>query len=1406
MKQQLIVIPFLLLFLSYSNVFSQNWAKQLNKIDEYFVEGKYEKAIKTTEKFGKKVKKKVGERSHFYIIYKTKKARNYLANKQLWLFLNNIKEAEELNRVVNSNNAYNYIFDALDICELYINFGNFQKSTEYLTQIEERLPKLAELNPEFETKIGVYKAKTLLGQGFYSKSIEFIDANLEYYKKKARTKEAYVDPKSGKLRSKMLSDDEIFKSYNDYAVMQQLTCKAMWKQGDFEAADSQFLKTLNWIEEQKVLGKSSLVFLETSFWYWQMSKEQGLNDKYLRKEIEKLLSKTRSSLDRYHYLVLDVYYELLKLYLDTNDERYDFRLEIYQRLVIENYPANSTYRVNLEILKIYKEKENYNDQQMHDRITSVVPNIPVHSMKSELLDFGYTQSIFRKNYTGIGLFAKKIVDVDKELYGENAPVYHLSLINYANYLLDYGNNFNKIDSIYSISFDQIVKPEIKIGHKDYLNILNHLGKFYESTDQFEKASEVLNEAANTVRTLYSNEDYEYGIELNSISALQIKIGEFKNAEKNIKKAIEILESLKNDEIRSVYYAETLQHKAKLLSIYGEFDEAELLLIRSEKIIKKAYNLHGYDDLNGKIDIAEVRIRLGQYSKTKELLEETISTYKDIYGTDSRHLIRPLISLGNFQLAMGEYAAAEKNARRGLEIAITSIGERSSKTGLCLNLLTDYYITIGDYDKAVDPSVGVKDIYKEKFGINHINYAAALSKMALIRFYQGAPFIQIDSLYTQALTITGTQLGKNSPAYAEILSKYALLDIREENYGQAFGRINAAFSIWKSRLGERNNVNKANIYMLAGDVYYHMKNYDKATEFYKTASAVFENMFNESHPKYIELQYKLGKVYYMTTDYRKARKTMDIVIEQYNGFIDIYFPSLSEREKTKFWNTIKPAYEFYNTLALKFKDKSPRVKSSMLNNALKTKALLLNSSLKIRESILTSNDVDLINRFNLWQEKKEQLTTTLSMSKDQLANLQYSISSLTQEVDLLEKEIGEKSSLFNNSFEDKSITWKDIKNQMGQNEVAIEMIRFRYFDQVFTDSIIYAIFYFKNQKSFTEPGLILLPNGEDLENKFYRSYRNSIIFKVKDRYSYDNYWRPIIAKIGNTATIYISADGVYNQINLETIPVDDNKYVLDNSNIILVSNTKDIYYHKISTPKAANKNKATIIGNPNYYVTSTKPNSGYVGQLPGTEKEVIDLAKILSDNGWETSIYMQGDATEAMIKSTRNPRVFHIATHGFFKQSAKNSDNDLLKSSAGASENPLLRTGLLLSGAGDILNKTSFNFNIEDGILTAYEAMNLTFDDTDLVVLSACETGLGDVTAGEGVYGLQRAFIVAGAKTLIMSMFKVNDEATQKLMVKFYQKWLESGNKRQSFIDAKKEIRNEFADPIYWGAFIMIGID
>ena len=232
----------------------------------------------------------------------------------------------------------------------------------------------------------------------------------------------------------------------------------------------------------------------------------------------------------------------------------------------------------------------------------------------------------------------------------------------------------------------------------------------------------------------------------------------------------------------------------------------------------------------------------------------------------------------------------------------------------------------------------------------------------------------------------------------------------------------------------------------------------------------------------------------------------------------------------------------------------------------------------------------------------------------------------------------------------------------------------------------------------------------------------------------------------------------------------------------------------------------MFGNPTFYLTASADDRAIV-PLPGTEKEVNQLHQILTQKGWQTSEYVERSAAEEKIKELSSPKIFHIATHGLYRPTEEVTfARQIQGSEAFLAQNPLMRTGLLLKGAGDLLDKTDYNYNIESGILTAYEAMNLNLDKTDLVVLSACETGLGDLEAGEGVYGLQRAFLVAGAKVLIMSMFKVDDEATQKLMTKFYQKWLNTNNLRQSFIDAKKELRVEYPEPIYWGAFMMIGLE
>jgi CHAT domain-containing protein len=167
---------------------------------------------------------------------------------------------------------------------------------------------------------------------------------------------------------------------------------------------------------------------------------------------------------------------------------------------------------------------------------------------------------------------------------------------------------------------------------------------------------------------------------------------------------------------------------------------------------------------------------------------------------------------------------------------------------------------------------------------------------------------------------------------------------------------------------------------------------------------------------------------------------------------------------------------------------------------------------------------------------------------------------------------------------------------------------------------------------------------------------------------------------------------------------------------------------------------------------------------------------------------------------------HIATHGYFLKDTEGSGDAFGISAENASNNPLLRSGLMLANASKTVSgmaETNLESN-DNGILTAYEAMNLNLENTNLIVLSACETGLGDVKNGEGVYGLQRAFLVAGADAMIMSLWKVDDAATQQLMTNFYTNWIKLGNKQKAFKQAQIQLMTKYKEPYYWGAFVMMG--
>jgi CHAT domain-containing protein len=1411
MKNSILVakVTYLLFLLTFliTPVFSQKFDKYVVKVDVAYETGDYIKARKNNIKFRKKVNKKLGSQNNYVVEYYLMAARNELAMGELVDFNLNYAEAISLSEKVNTDNPKAHTLLLNRISNLLLQNSNPQQAAVYIKLAQEYVDKIED-NEDLKAFTDLNSAAVFSSQGYYAMAIQFILENEKHFSSRALGKETTIDAKTGKLKSVKLDSKEISKRRDEYARLLNLKANSYRLMGDFVKADETFLKAADWIGNN--LGKANIRYVENKLWQGNMLAENGLDPKVSRKIYEDALRNLKKQHNESHYLALEIYESLLDSYLVNNElARFKNLNSEYERVLKKYFHKKSINYVKLDAMNFRASLDVDRTKNIEAKVKEILALdvIPeYHITRIKLLDFAYQAALINKTYASADKYLGEILVQKEALFGKKSPEYHLTLTEIANFYIDFTDKVAEAGRIYRESFEKEVVPQVTPGHINYVRTLNHQAKYFESTDKLKKASAKLDEALVATRAKYDNLDIKYGIELTKIADLQIKIGDYADATVNVKEAITILENERRDKINVVYYVTALETHAKLLSLRGEFEESKDLIKYAQKLLFRAEDLTQYDELASIIDLAEVFVKFGQVSETEDLLDKALTAYENLYGNSSRNLVLPLLSYGNLKLFTGEYTEAERFARRALNIAQLQYGKNSSKTAHCNILLARIYTAIGDYEKAQINIERALSIQEEVFGREHIDFAKSLSQKGIVMFYNQEDPEEIELVFEEAKTTIAEKLGSRTPMYADVLKNISLVYIQEHRFDDAFNSLSLAEVIWETRLKAKKNINIASIYTLTGDVYYQQKNYEYAENKYKQAKKLYESFFNPNHPEYVRVISKLAKVYYMQGDKRKAKNSLQEVIDKYDSFIKIYFPALSEREKAKFWNTIKTDYEFYVSLAMTFKDDDPKMIEKVYNNALTTKAILLSSSIKIRKRILNGNDEELKSLYNEWLSKKEFLTTALSMSFEQLAANEINPVQLQDDVEQLEKELSERSELIKESNEQSTITWQDVQGVLKKNEVAIEMVRYRYFDHVFTDSVIYAGLYIKNVKEQRKPSVFTLNNGKDLETKYFNAYRNSIILRRRDHFSNAQYWLPISEVVGPTATIYLSADGVYNQINLEAIPVSDTEYVLDNSNIILVSNTKDIYLNTLKA-KPENSIHASMFGNPSYYLEASANIKRSIGQLKGTEAEINGLNKLLEGRGWKIDTKLEKEATEASIKMVDSPEIIHIATHGFFKPASKVQQNALAgQNEAKLAENPLLRTGLLMAGAGDLLNKTKFNYNIEDGILTAYEAMSMNLDKTALVVLSACETGLGDLTVGEGVYGLQRAFMVAGAQTLIMSMFKVSDEATQKLMVNFYQKWLSTGKKRESFVQAKKELRNEFKDPKDWGAFIMIGLE
>jgi CHAT domain-containing protein len=598
----------------------------------------------------------------------------------------------------------------------------------------------------------------------------------------------------------------------------------------------------------------------------------------------------------------------------------------------------------------------------------------------------------------------------------------------------------------------------------------------------------------------------------------------------------------------------------------------------------------------------------------------------------------------------------------------------------------------------------------------------------------------------------------------------------------------------------------------GQAYFKDGDFERAEKFLQLAIDLRENIYGKSNLLTLEAKSNLLAVLDAQGKHSDAEKIYHYLNAQYLEFIFKKFPYLTEQEKTAFYSTVQYHFETFQSFALRRKKENPAILGEMFDMQLATKALLLNSSKKVKDLVLQSTDEKLKALYNEWLGKREYLAKAYSLPETEIMSRAINIQRLEGTADSVERSLGLYSPAFSNAYTQRSASWKDVRRNLKPGEAVVEMCRFYLFEQTWIDSVNYAALILKHDSNV--PEVVLFANGKQMETRLLKYYKATIKNKITESRSWENYWKPVEEKLSGIRKIYFSPDGVYNEINLNTLADSSGTSVLDKVSVQMVTTSREIIAVK---SKGSTSKRAMLVGRPSYktkgLVTGSQERgdgslsraSRWLGDasfadLPGTQREVEEIAAVLKKSG-AVEIYLADKASEEIVKNSTDAKILHIATHGFFIGEDVDEFQGYKKREDNFS-NPMLRSGIVLAGVENF--KTGESQNFEDGILTAMEVCNLRLENTDLVVMSACETGLGEVRYGEGVYGLQRAFRIAGAHAMIMSLWKVDDEATQEMMVLFYSYWMKKGNMREAFDRAQKDIREKYQFPFYWGAFVLLG--
>ena len=841
-----------------------------------------------------------------------------------------------------------------------------------------------------------------------------------------------------------------------------------------------------------------------------------------------------------------------------------------------------------------------------------------------------------------------------------------------------------------------------------------------------------------------------------------------------------------------------------------------------------------------------------------------------FSTDSNSLLRVYRRVGQLYQEIGDYANAAKYYNNGIFLFQEGKENWSSNVSNCYEGVSFAYDSMGDYASSLNV-IKKYLAYIEKYdGKNSIKYISNLSHMAqvlaiigdndralrlcescLLLLEEISSYYNIEesnecavlysvmasvfrdlneydtaiTLYTKSLVILEKTKGIKNIEYARVLNNIGLAYFEKEKIGDAINYLIRAAMIIKENYGHDCldfAITAANI----GDMMLSNGEFTSAQKFLNMAIELFAQNMGNNNIGYIHCLNSLAMIDANIGNYASSEKRMREILSCIRKNIRASFIYFNENERKSYWENFQRI--IFNIFDLATEKKGKQTTELIYDTALLSKGLLLNTNRSLKQIVQDSGNKTLLEGFNELQHIHYNISLLRSEFDKKNNAVIDSLERQADKIELSMQTLSMEYGNFANSYETK---WSDVQRELSKEDTAIEIINYEHGTDMLYDAIVI-------RKSWKSPKLVHLFSSTEL-NLTNVECSSSSIYDNPQLFS--NYiWKPLLPFLKDSKRVFFSPSGILYNIGIEYLMLECGKRICDLYQVVRLSSTRELLRKDdngvIST--------CAIYGGLNYNADidemmlysemysvnhcfrSTLPhnfiykNPMMWGYLKGSKREVEQVANVLSKGEYDTNLIIGSAGVEESFKSLSGKKIgiIHIATHGFYFPMFRNKTNntrDNMQSTLYRMKHTdlsLLFSGLLFSGANNAWNSDSGKLESDDGILTALEVSSLDLRSADLVVLSACQTGLGEISE-DGVWGLQRAFKMAGVKTLLMSLWEINDEATQVMMVNFYEHLMDGKTKHESLYLAQEYLKKQKfnvggkiqygSDPHIWASFVLM---